>query len=324
MFLQRIRVILFLLTLTSAVFADRPDAHAPITVMGDHTHKNNEWMISYRLMEMNMADLYDGDSKISHNDISDYMMAPIEMKMKKHMFGAMYGLNDKHTLMFMMPYLENNMTMINLMNKSKSKMKNEGFADLKVADLIDLSYKNWQNSLELGFSLATASVKESYNGVRLPYRMQLGSGTNDLAIGFTGTRYFSKNSIGYQIKSLIRLGQNNQGYSLGNQLTLGSWHAYNFTNTLSSSFNVTYLDEGNIDGKDNAIESAMMSSPTRESGLAGRKLISAAIGLNYVFKREKLHNSRLALEYKFPLYQKLNGPQLGTENIITIGVQQSF
>ena len=68
----------------------------------------------------------------------------------------------------------------------------------------------------------------------------------------------------------------------------------------------------------------MMSSPTRESSLAGRKLISAAIGLNYVFKREKFHNSRLALEYKFPLYQKLNGPQLGTENIITIGVQQSF
>ena len=32
----------------------RPDAHAPISVMGDHTHGEGEWMLSYRYMTMDM------------------------------------------------------------------------------------------------------------------------------------------------------------------------------------------------------------------------------------------------------------------------------
>ena len=33
-----------------------PDAHAPIGVMGDHTHAQGEWMFSYRFMHMSMED----------------------------------------------------------------------------------------------------------------------------------------------------------------------------------------------------------------------------------------------------------------------------
>ena len=32
----------------------RPDGHAPIGVMGEHTHKAGEWMFSYRYMHMSM------------------------------------------------------------------------------------------------------------------------------------------------------------------------------------------------------------------------------------------------------------------------------
>ena len=31
-------------------FNSRPDAHAPIGVMGDRTHHQGHWMLSYRLM----------------------------------------------------------------------------------------------------------------------------------------------------------------------------------------------------------------------------------------------------------------------------------
>ena len=30
----------------------RPDGHAPVSVMGDHTHNKGEWMFSYRFMSM--------------------------------------------------------------------------------------------------------------------------------------------------------------------------------------------------------------------------------------------------------------------------------
>ena len=34
-----------------------PDDHAPIGVMGDHTHKTAEWMVSYRLINFIRANL---------------------------------------------------------------------------------------------------------------------------------------------------------------------------------------------------------------------------------------------------------------------------
>ena len=32
----------------------RPDEHAPISVMNDHTHSKDSWMVSYRYMYMDM------------------------------------------------------------------------------------------------------------------------------------------------------------------------------------------------------------------------------------------------------------------------------
>ena len=46
-------------------YGARPDGHAPISVMGEHTHSAGEWMASYRYMNMQMNGLYMGDSKIS-------------------------------------------------------------------------------------------------------------------------------------------------------------------------------------------------------------------------------------------------------------------
>ena len=40
--------------------AQRPDDHAPIGVMGDHTHQAGEWMLSWRRMAMTMEGNRDG------------------------------------------------------------------------------------------------------------------------------------------------------------------------------------------------------------------------------------------------------------------------
>jgi len=76
----------------------------------------------------------------------------------------------------------------------------------------------------LGLSVPTGSIKETGtilapNGtrptVRLPYAMQLGSGTWDLlpALGYNGMA----GAIGWgaQYSGIIRTGTNSQGYTLG-------------------------------------------------------------------------------------------------------------
>ena len=40
------------------------DSHGPISIMGDHIHKKNEFMFSYRLMKMEMNDILNGTKKL--------------------------------------------------------------------------------------------------------------------------------------------------------------------------------------------------------------------------------------------------------------------
>ena len=51
---------LLLMVCASQSHATRPDGHAPIGVMGDHFHKQGEWMFSYCYMHMRMEDNRDG------------------------------------------------------------------------------------------------------------------------------------------------------------------------------------------------------------------------------------------------------------------------
>ncbi|MBO6658950.1 MAG: hypothetical protein JJ934_18805, partial [Pseudomonadales bacterium] len=68
----------------SATDATRPDDHAPIGVMGDHTHHKGEWMLSYRYMLMRMEDNRDGTKRLDESEVlisgtGDYRVAPTDM-----------------------------------------------------------------------------------------------------------------------------------------------------------------------------------------------------------------------------------------------------
>ena len=76
----------------SPASASGSSSHAPISVMGDHTHKAGEWMVSYRYMRMAMDGNLDGSDHVSSRDITgtmanpgDYMVAPLTMDMDMHM-----------------------------------------------------------------------------------------------------------------------------------------------------------------------------------------------------------------------------------------------
>ncbi|MEJ2112948.1 MAG: nitrous oxide reductase accessory protein NosL, partial [Flavobacteriaceae bacterium] len=78
----------------------RPDAHAPIGIMGDHLHEKGGLMLSFRYMNMAMKGNKSGTDDISNDAIYiDYMVAPQQMTMDMFMFGVMYAPSDKITLM---------------------------------------------------------------------------------------------------------------------------------------------------------------------------------------------------------------------------------
>ena len=183
--------ILSLLALTCSALAHegnwtaaRPDGHAPISVMGDHMHKMGESMISYRYMTMDMKGLLKGSSDITKAQAApSYPMSmmgnmlPKDMSMDMHMFGTMHAISDKWTLMGMINYLDNEMSM-----QSGMKMESSGLSDIKLGGLYELLSTDHgrRTHLNLGVSLPTGSIDEKNSaGNILGYGMQLGSGTWD-------------------------------------------------------------------------------------------------------------------------------------------------
>jgi hypothetical protein len=306
--------------------ASRPDGHAPISVMGDHMHTMGEWMVSYRFMTMDMKGLLDGSNDISKAQAATSypmsmggMMLPKTMTMDMHMIGAMHAISDKWTLMCMINYLDNEMTMQNNVS-----MKSDGLSDIKIAGLYDLA--RWDSGrrihLNIGMSLPTGSIDEKSGNNTLGYGMQLGSGTWDFNPAITYLAQTENYSYGAQLGGILRIGENDQDYTLGNKFEGTLWGARKITDSLSASAKFDYSSQGEVDGEDSRM--MKMMSPALSSASQGRDITTLGLGLNYYFQNGELRGHRLAAEWETPLNQKVNGVQLELDSIWTFGWQYAW
>ena len=192
--------------------------HAPIGVMADHRHKKGEWMVSYRYMYMDMSGNRIGEDGVSPEEIVTTVanpfanppmmpptlrVVPTDMPMQMHMLGGMYGLTDRVTLMAMGMYIDQEMDHITFQGPAGTTRLGEfttetaGIGDTTVGAIIGLddgSYEHRQINLGLALSLPTGSITQTDQILtpmgttptpRLPYPMQLGSGTFDFKPSLT-------------------------------------------------------------------------------------------------------------------------------------------
>ena len=109
----------------------RPDSHAPIGVMGDHLMREDEIMLSYRFMSMDMDGNRTGTDSVS-TPLPGYMVSPLSMDMDMHMLGAMYAPTDKLTLMLMAPYTSISMDLLVNMSGANFTTESSGIGDVKL------------------------------------------------------------------------------------------------------------------------------------------------------------------------------------------------
>ena len=326
----------------------RADSHAPIGVMGDHTHNKGEWMISYRYMFMKMQDNLQGDEEISPDEIVTTIdnpffgmpnmpptlrVVPLEMDMHMHMIGGMYAPSDRLTLMAMLMFTSMSMDHVTYQGGmgtnvlGKFTTKSSGLGDTRIAAMYKLN-KNFH--VNLGLSIPTGSIDnedevltpmETRPTLRMPYPMQLGSGTWDVLPGITYRGSSDHFAWGGQVMGNVRLGTNSEDYSLGNILQLTGWASYLFTNAVSASARVSFQSQGSIDGQDPQI---MAPVQTANPDNFGGEIVSAGIGVNLAGQSGFVKNQRLAFEFTKPLYQNLNGVQMKTDMTLTVGWQYAF
>ena len=330
----------------------RADGHAPIGVMGDHMHGKGEWMISYRYMYMDMEGNQIGTDDVSPETIATTVpnrffgmpgqpptlrIVPTQMDMHMHMLGGMYAPTDWLTLMAMGMYIDKEMDHVVFQGgMGTNRLGNfttetSGLGDTKLSGLIRLYDDETHHfHLNIGLSLPTGSIDETDDiltpmgmrpTVRLPYPMQLGTGTFDALPGVTYTGRHENIGWGAQWGSELRMGQNDEGYALGDKHMLTGWASYSPVPWISGSLRLTGTTQDEIDGRDTRI---MGPVQTANPDFHGGDRLDLGVGINLVGQKGLLRGHRLGLEFGVPLYQDLNGPQMETDFTLTIGYQYAF
>ncbi|MFA7383824.1 MAG: nitrous oxide reductase accessory protein NosL [Desulfurivibrionaceae bacterium] len=323
-----------------------------------HNHPAGMWMFNYKYMHMAMNGLRAGTTDIPASSVGNnrglaydnIMMIPTTMTMDMHMFMAMYGINSRLTVMGMLNYLDNKMDMLmdmspkNMMGMPKANdkgavpdtpMKTRGLGDTELRAIY-----RFTDSLNgsLGLNLPTGNIEEEYTTMgtvwRVPYDMQLGSGTFDLkpAVTFSILSEDALWNWGGQAMATLRLGNNSEDYRLGNSLKLNTW-LQRALGPAATWLRVAYTDTGKISGYDPEIQKAITD---RNGSSANLRYMAATMPGNntsnyggqrvdgFIGASIPMGVFSLGLEGGVPLYQKLNGLQMKNDWYCTVGLQAMF
>lgn len=301
-------------------------------------------MFSYRLMNMQMSGNVQGSENISNNDIvtnvvnpnappATVRVVPKDMSTNMHMLGFMYAPTNNITLMAMVNYIDRDMTLTTYQGMSGTTVLDDfdttssGLGDSKLAVLYRL-FDSTQHKLHanIGWIIPTGSEEETGEvltpmnmtpNLRLPYSMQTGTGSHQGELGLTYNGYASHYAWGAQALFSLSLGENDQAYEPGNKIQISGWAAYSFSDAVSTSVRVKYINSEVISGADPLIVTPVTTAnPDNYGGNA----LEVGIGINTVVANKH----RLALEYLLPVNYKVNGVQMDMHSMLNLGYQLAF
>ena len=156
----------------------------------------------------------------------------------------------------------------------------------------------------------------------LPYGMQLGSGTYDLLPGVT---YSGNNGHfvdwGLKYQAVIRVGQNDEDYTLGDKHRLSAWCGYTFAPWIKTSLGLSHQYEGDIDGIDSRV---ILPLQTADPDNYGGDSLAAHWGVTLVGQNGKLHGHKIEIEYSKQLDRNANGIQIEMDDMFAVGYQFGF
>jgi hypothetical protein len=304
-------------------------------VLGGHTHPEGQWMFGYEYMHMSMSGLYQGSREISPAAAFAQGFATVHtgMEMDMHMFEVMYAPTERLTLMAMFSY--ETMSMVHLHDDGMTfRQSADGIGDLEIMGLYtlvgDIRKGGHRVILNAGLSVPTGSINVMDHAggnpanppVLLEYFMQFGSGTYDLMPGVTYLGDSGRWSWGAQTIETIRLGRNDHGYRFGNEYRLSGWASYGVTDWFAPSIRLDGKWWEDIIGSDPGL--AANQTPEARTDLRGGRRIDLLLGLNFYASRGWLKGNRLMIEGGVPVYQHLDGPQLGTAWMFSVGWSYAF
>ena len=316
----------------------------PIGVMGNMHEKG--FMLSIRHGFMRMKDnILDGNN-ISNSEIlsisnqignnpSNLSIVPEKMDSKMTMVDGMYAVSNSLTLMVMGTYLskEMNLSTYSPMDKDligKFNTSTSDLSDFTASALFKIrenDLSKWQGEISylksIGSSDETGEVITPM-GMRLekilPYSMQSGDGAERLVFGLTNIRKLNEQiGFGGQVRRKIVI--DDLSWSFGDETEVNTWIQYSFSEHLSFSSRLKFLNKDKISGSDPLIVAPVQ---TADPDNYGGKEIHFGIGVNLNFDLFPGGKDLIGVELLTPLMQDKSNLQMKTDYQLVIGYQKHF
>ena len=302
---------------------------SPSTVMGLHSLSPGKVMINYRFGMMKMGEAHHHlgrDHVTAESVLRDYQVAPVRMRMRMQMVGAMIGLPGNLATTFMLPITSRSMDHTTAAG-GKFTTESNGIGDLNIG--LTTSRHLVQNAnaafgITLSVPTGTTNAKDmtpasSPNKMILPYPMQLGSGSLEIKPEASASLQLGGFDLGGKMNATLRTGKNEIGYRLGNEFSSSLWIALEPVTSTQTSLALDYNSWGNISGSDPRLQQSLKMVPTADPKLrSGRELLltpEVIVSKN----TSRLGSHGFVLSGTIPLWHSLEGPQLGLAWSLNLG-----
>lgn len=315
---------------------NRPDAHGPVSLSEEMTLPAGEIQLAMKYLHVNQKGQGWGTDSLTVSQVLTlFDVAPSQLVTRGFAMDVLYGVTDHLTVAATGTFVQKKMqNLAGLEGQSNVYLfyqtSASGLQDVKLSALYNVYDQGAMRvHAHAGVSIPIGSVDNSAvtpfsepSEAQLPYVQQLGSGTLDLAPGFTMSIQNEKASLGVQTKALIRLGDNDRGWSLGDYYEGNLWAGFWATDWASASIGLRYSNWGNVEGFDGAMDPN--ESPAHNTLTQAGWKVDLPVGLNFVMPPGRFAGHRLGVELHMPIHQDLDGPQFRHNWAVTVGWEKSF
>jgi hypothetical protein len=303
---------------------DRP----PLEAWWAETLPRGSCRLSYRFRQQSFDGLREGRDDFSSSELDgSFDRIPEEMTWTTHTLDLAWGVREQTTLWASLPFVEKELES-HTSGGASYDSSSDGVGDVIVGLTRQMheTARGGQLLVHLGLGLPTGSTDEEDDvpgagSQRLPYPMQIGTGTYQLHPGAYWIQSCERWSWGAGARWRVHLDRNDEGYAPGDTTLVQAWASRDLGPDLVGSLRLEYYGWGDTHGEDDELDPDVdpLNDPHRQGG----DRIDVAAGVAWEMGGARRAN-RLEVDFGVPVDEWLDGPQLSTEWFVTAGWRFSF
>jgi len=305
-----------------------------------------KWFLSYDFSYLEVGRYQKGTERLSFDDVlfspgktrttENFPIVPTFIEQKVHAFSLGREISPHVSLGITVPFVQQEtMHISSVPNFDEFILKSSGIGDFSVFSQYKfLDALGSSGKFGIGVSFPTGSINavgdtpRAGSGTleRLPYTMQIGSGTYDILAALSYEKIVGHWAYGANASATIRTGRNANNYRLGNNIGLDISAQYKAWKRVQPTLFASIRKTKQIVGRDESLANISAPFPfgasiTDPGNFGGTKV---KIGTKVKFCISKDCGFSIALKGSLPLYQNLNGIQLREKFNLSSAVNFSF